>query len=192
MSRDSKREPKGVWLPAAPALPEGTAMVKPSASFHEAEEGLRLVMPQCQGESGRHRPRALLLCALRQRPPRPRATFHDRTGQLCLAAVGPDPAAPTRAQRRQSSSLGTDLGQPFPPSGEPRHRPQRPREGRRGQRGGVPPIPAGRGVAGKRQKAVSCHLHRGEEKGTHGGRANPRSLLPVPLQPSRLGSCHWS
>lgn len=71
---------------------------------------------------------------------------------------------------RQSLSRGTDPHKPPPPPGEPRHRPQRPREGRRGQRGGVPAHPRRqRGCCREAAvKAVSCHLHRGKEKGTHG------------------------
>lgn len=167
---------RGVWLPAAPAprghghgeakrkLPRGRGRPPPG---HAAVPG-----------SGRHRPRALLLCALEAAATQAPSHGSVRTGQLCLAAVGPDPAAPTRAQR--------------PPELVPGHRPaQAPSTLRRAQ---TPSTAApgrqawaawGRAAHPRRQrgcreaavKAVSCHLHRGEEKGRT-GTSQPKEPAP--------------
>lgn len=181
----------GVWLPAAPSprghghgeakrkLPRGRGRPPPG---HAAVLG-----------SGRHRHRALLLCALEAAATQAPSHGSVRTGQLCLAAVGPDPAAPTRAQR--------------PPELVPGHRPaQAPSTLRRAQ---TPSTAApgrqawaawGRAARPRRQrgcreaavKAVPALCTVGKRKDAR-GQASPRSLLPrVPHGPSRLGSCHRS
>jgi len=90
--------------------------VKPSASLHEAEAGLHLVMTRWRGAEGTGTKRS---CSALWRQQLLQAPSHSSvvTGQLCLAAMGPpraqavcsepgaraavspDPAAPTRAQQ---------------------------------------------------------------------------------------------
>lgn len=163
-------------------------MVKPSASSHEAGEGPCLVMTRWQGAAG-HRRQTLLLCVLEAAVIRAPSRSSVVTGELCPAAVGPsraravrsepgaraavspEPAAATHAQRLPEPIRGIDLHGPPPPSGEPRSRPQQPGEGRHGQRGGRATLPRKwRGCREAAEKVVSCHLHRGEEKGRAGTR----------------------
>lgn len=149
-----------VWLPTVPS-PGGhghsEAKCKPPRGRGRPPPGHDAVA----GSSRAHAPNAPALRSGGSSYCRPRATALSRQvssawqpwahpeHRQCVQSRAPGRLSaltqwhPPARSGHQSSSQGTDLHRPPPPSGEPRHHPQRPQEGRRGQHGGVPPIPTG-------------------------------------------------